>query len=420
MRILLTCIALTLGFSATGFATPFKIVKNSVNLKSSGVIIFQDEDVRVVGSATATASDYNDLYVVKTPKASIMPISLQALGDVIAFEANHIAIMRIADKNIAEVSGLLHNQGLSCGVVELLTNRPVNQQKVATPTPLIPVGARDARVAALANEVVANNIKTGVEMLEAIETRYHNSDTGRGVAELLSQKYAELANGRSDVTISSYSHSRTSQDSLVVRIEGTEKPTEIVVLGSHIDSIASYSSRSPGADDNASGTATNLEIFRILMANNIQPKRTIEIHGYAAEEIGLVGSKEIASDYRDNNINVIAMMQIDMNLYKDSGTEDKIWFVTNSTNSGFNGLLATLSGHYSGVAHGSASLSGGTSDHASWNREGYAAAFPFENPRSYNHNIHTSNDTIARSGAFDQAAGFAKLGLGYLAHFGGL
>jgi bacterial leucyl aminopeptidase len=418
MRLLLS-IAMLLGLSTTGNASTIEITKNSVTQKSSQMIIYQNDDVKVITDKLTTSSDLENLYVVLTPKKQTLSNSLTTLGEVIAFQPNHIAIMRISDKNIAKVSGYLHDQGLACGVLEILTNRPVHQQQVATPVALIPVAARDARVTTLADQVVAANIKTNVEMLSAMETRYHNSDLGRSVAGLLGQKYAELSNGRADVTISSYEHSRTTQDSLVVRIEGTERPNEVIILGSHIDSINSWSDSAPGADDNASGTATNIEIFRVMMENNIHPKRTLEIHGYAAEEIGLVGSKEIAAAYRSNNVNVIAMMQIDMNLY-NGGVANKIWFVSNSTNSGFNGQLATLSGHYSGLPNSSGSLSGGSSDHASWNREGYAVAFPFENPSKYNRSIHSSSDTISNSGAFDQAAGFAKLGLSYIAHFGGL
>mgnify|MGYP001548785621 FL=1 len=220
-----------------------------------------------------------------------------------------------------------------------------------------------------------------------------------------------------------YEHEDTGQNSLVVRIEGQGKSDEILVLGSHIDSVNwrnGSESRAPGADDNASGTSTNLEIFRILMEQGIKLERTLEIHGYAAEEIGLVGSQEIARQYRNDGVDVIAMVQFDMNLYNPAGTEDMIHLVTSNTLGGFNEQLSQLVGHYSGVPVASAPLFGGSSDHASWTRQGFAAAFPFEDPSSYNRQIHTAEDTIANSGRFDQAAAFAKLGVAYVLHFGGL
>jgi leucyl aminopeptidase len=284
----------------------------------------------------------------------------------------------------------------------------------------------DDRVAAAVAEINPDNIRSTIEMLSALNTRYHSSTTGTGsaVAGMLAERYEALAMGRPDVTVSTYDHgSETPQRSLVVRIEGRTHPDEVIVLGSHLDSINQSSprtGRAPGSDDNASGTATNLEVFRAIMQQGLALDRTLEIHAYAAEEIGLVGSADIAAHYRDAGVNVLAMMQHDMDLWKAPNTPDKIWFVTTNTTSQFNALLGTLVDGYVGMAHGTGRLSSGSSDHQSWYDEGFPAAFPFENPSSYNRNIHTANDTIANSGAFTQAAGFAKLGVAYVLHFGGI
>ncbi|TWW08125.1 hypothetical protein E3A20_27480, partial [Planctomyces bekefii] len=128
----------------------------------------------------------------------------------------------------------------------------------------------------------------------------------------------------------------------------------------------------------------------------------------------------IASDYRQRRVNVIAMVQHDMTLWKAAGAADKIWFVTSNTEPGFNDQLIQLAASYTGLPTEKAALLGGSSDHASWKRAGFAAAFPFENPSSYNRHIHTSNDTLANANALGQAAGFAKLGLAYVMHFGGI
>ena len=52
------------------------------------------------------------------------------------------------------------------------------------------------------------------------------------------------------------------------------------------------------------------------MENEIRPKRTLEIHGYAAEEIGLVDLCRV-SGYRKNDVNVKAMVQFDLALYTE-------------------------------------------------------------------------------------------------------
>lgn len=56
--------------------------------------------------------------------------------------------------------------------------------------------------------------------------------------------------------------------------------------------------RSPGADDNASGIASVTEVIRLIMENNLRPKKTVQFMAYAAEEIGLIGSDDIARKYK--------------------------------------------------------------------------------------------------------------------------
>ena len=90
---------------------------------------------------------------------------------------------------------------------------------------------------------------------------------------------------------------------MILTVQGAELPDEIVVLGAHLDSIntsggGSTTQRAPGADDDASGIATLTEVIRISLASGWRPKRTVKFMGYAAEEVGLRGSKAIAQSFR--------------------------------------------------------------------------------------------------------------------------
>jgi leucyl aminopeptidase len=204
-----------------------------------------------------------------------------------------------------------------------------------------------------------------------------------------------------------------------VRIPGKSFPNEVIILGSHLDSInpGERSNYAPGADDNASGTATNMEIFRVLMANNIYPDRTIEIHAYAAEEIGLVGSMEIANTYRKNNVAVHAMIQFDMNGYANSGF-DRVWLVANKTDRALTNQLGELTETYLKMPWSTGNLWAGSSDHASWDKYGYPVAFPFEHPTAHNPHIHTSRDTVQNINAWPMVRAYAQLGLAYLLKYG--
>ena len=76
---------------------------------------------------------------------------------------------------------------------------------------------------------------------------------------------------------------------VIAEIQGTDPSLkdEIVMLGAHLDSWQAGT----GATDNASGSAVMLEAMRILKALGVQPKRTIRIGLWSAEEQGLMGSR---------------------------------------------------------------------------------------------------------------------------------
>ena len=68
--------------------------------------------------------------------------------------------------------------------------------------------------------------------------------------------------------------------------EGSLYPDEIVVIGGHMDSVPLLQ----GATDNASGTATVLELARVFAQQD--SKRTLRFAAWGSEEGGLLGSKK--------------------------------------------------------------------------------------------------------------------------------
>jgi len=147
------------------------------------------------------------------------------------------------------------------------------------------------------------NTKTLQEYNNALSTffnRYYTTSYGVSAAEYIYDTFVLNSAGRSDITISYFAHT-FAQPSVIARFVGKTKPEEIVIIGAHEDSIANggANGRAPGADDDASGVSTLLQIFKIL-ANDPKflPDRTIEFHTYAAEEVGLRGSDGIAARYQ--------------------------------------------------------------------------------------------------------------------------
>ena len=87
---------------------------------------------------------------------------------------------------------------------------------------------------------------------------------------------------------------------------------EIVVFTAHYDSVRF----SKGAYDNATGSATILELYKYYLEN--RPKRTIRFIWCGAEEMGLLGSKDYSSRHREDMLRLV--INVDMtavNIGKD-------------------------------------------------------------------------------------------------------
>jgi len=292
---------------------------------------------------------------------------------------------------------------------------PIPQQEV-----YIPGGPKhQAEVNRINGRMSGANIWSTITTLSNYHTRYYTTTTGVNAVTWLEQQYRSIAGSRlgADVSIERFDHT-WAQPSLIVSIRGTKFPTQRVVIGGHIDSTAgSATARSPGADDDASGSACVLEVFRLLVTDSsYKPERTLEFHAYAAEEVGLRGSQAIAKQYSDLRYNVIGMLQLDMTGYV--GSQRNIGLVTDYTNSVLTSFVRQLIGAYNTIPAVSTTCGYGCSDHASWYNYGFPASFTFETTFSQsNPYIHSASDTLSRL-TQTHAVEFAKLGVGFCVELG--
>jgi len=98
---------------------------------------------------------------------------------------------------------------------------------------------------------------------------------------------------------------------LWVDLPGTDLAEEVLILAAHFDAVDG----SPGADDNGTGVAANLELARVL--RDAPRRRTIRLLFPTAEEVGLVGAfryaREIAKPAIDRgDERVIGMISLEM------------------------------------------------------------------------------------------------------------
>lgn len=367
----------------------------------------------------------DDLFAVRFLNTDVILPQLKNFGTVLFVDENqNEAIMSMTDEEkIDQLASLLHTKGgcIGCGSLlklskpsEAMSQTRFEISEVSTNlVDRLMVAGPQKDVQEIVDLVDINNVRDYISQLSAYHNRHHRSSTGRQSADYIYNTFKSYE--RQGLTVSQFQHSGTPQPSVIARLEGTTNPDEIVIIGCHIDSLAGWSSanKAPGADDNASGTATVKELLRIISTFNYKFKRTIEFHGYAAEEAGLVGSGEVASRYRSQGKNVVGMVQIDMCLFSEA-SKPEIWLISNNTDPQHVEYAKKLIETYTEAVWKTAPLFGGSSDHASWTKKGYPAIFPFENPRSYNKHIHTANDLIGKSGNFPFAESMAKLGMAYI------
>lgn len=279
-----------------------------------------------------------------------------------------------------------------------------------------------AEVQALLPQLQSSHLLATIEQLSAFQNRTYNTSHGVAASDWLAQQWTALAAGRRGVSVRQLRHRGWAQKSVRLRIRGSQPGAETIVLGAHLDSIAGgggENSRAPGADDDASGVAALTELIRVMMATGYQPRRSIEFIAYAAEEVGLRGSQQIATQYAKRGKAVAGVLQLDMTAYQGDATD--LWIFTDYTDAAQNQFLADLAAAYlPQLSVGWDRCGYACSDHASWTARGYVASFPFESSNSNdNPTIHTASDTTATFGQqAEHALKFTRLAMAWAVELG--
>jgi hypothetical protein len=106
-------------------------------------------------------------------------------------------------------------------------------------------------------------------------------------------------------------------------VEGSDPKLrrECVVIGGHFDHTGAHLGLLfPGADDNASGSATSMEAGKAFAALARKPKRSIVIALFGGEELGLQGSTWFADHLPGPFDRIAGMLNFDM-----TGEGDGLW-----------------------------------------------------------------------------------------------
>jgi Zn-dependent M28 family amino/carboxypeptidase len=117
---------------------------------------------------------------------------------------------------------------------------------------------------------------------------------------------------------SRYHEEDTNGYNIIAEIPGTDPAVrdEVVLIGAHIDSWHASS----GATDNADGSVGVMEAMRILKAVGAQPRRTIRVALWDAEEQGLLGSRAHVQQHYEGDANAAAREKFYVYFNADPGT----------------------------------------------------------------------------------------------------
>ncbi|KAF1843042.1 putative zinc metalloprotease [Cucurbitaria berberidis CBS 394.84] len=228
-------------------------------------------------------------------------------------------------------------------------NRPsvfpnTDQWPLATIGKALKAQLPDSELQSILAQVSQANIEATVRKLASFGTRHtlsSQTDPHRGIGAARTwitakfQEAADASNGTMSVAWNSFIKYPGDNEriifpvnitTVVATLRGSEDPERLYVTGGHYDSRNSnpidFKGDAPGAVDDASGVAVSLELARIFAT--YKPKASIAFTAFAGEEQGLLGARNLAQTYKNNSVNVAAMVNLDMvgNSKAEDGTRD--------------------------------------------------------------------------------------------------
>lgn len=190
----------------------------------------------------------------------------------------------------------------------------------------------DTRLYDIVNAVSAERIEKDVTTLVNFGTRHTLSDTisqttGIGAARRWIKSEFEKTSADCNNCLNVFYQKdlvkkgdgqRIVKDVWVVNVvavqKGTKYPNRFIIMSGDIDSRVSdpnnFASKSPGANDNASGMAGTIEAARVL--SKYQFESSIIYVGLSGEEQGLFGGKGLAAYAKEQGWDIVGIINNDM------------------------------------------------------------------------------------------------------------
>ena len=175
---------------------------------------------------------------------------------------------------------------------------------------------------------------------------------------------------------------RRSSGNVVAEVPGSDPNAGIVLIGGHLDSW----DLGTGAIDNAAGVGITVAAAHRIMRSG-QPRRTIRIVLFGAEEVGVFGGTSYFERHRGDG-NVVFVAESDFGA-------DRVWRINHSfapANAAIADRVTALVAPL-GIVRGTADANGGA-DLGAWAQAGVAAIDLNQDGTRYFDYHHTPDDTL--------------------------
>ena len=177
----------------------------------------------------------------------------------------------------------------------------------------------DSDIQQKVHNVSKDKIMSWLLNLSSFHTRHSKSKYINEVAEWLRAEFKNMGYVDNDVFFHNYLENIDGKNYELRNVICTKNgiSNRCVLVCAHYDSrikdLADFESRSPGANDNASGVSAILEIARII--NKLNLEYTVQFVLFSGEEQDLLGSKNYVKFVKENNINIYRLINLDMIAY---------------------------------------------------------------------------------------------------------
>lgn len=178
------------------------------------------------------------------------------------------------------------------------------------------IRAQNTLVQALLNDVRLDSLTNFVKLLsgeksvvingvkDTIKSRHYLSSGNEKAFQFMKQEFIRFG-----YQVDSLQFNAIGKNLFAIKM-GYKYPNRRYMLGAHYDNLPTTTTIAPGADDNASGTATVLEAGRVF--SNYNFPYTVVFALWDEEEPGLVGSSAYVPTIGSNNDTLLGYVNVDM------------------------------------------------------------------------------------------------------------